>query len=125
MALIEKEGRGVIIYQKQEGRGIGIINKIRAYALQDGGLDTVEANISLGFKPDLRRYDSCVSIVKQLGLRQIKILTNNPDKVEALRALGIDVVERVALEGEPHEESLSYLRTKKKKFGHMLDRVHL
>src|SRR6266404_4989738 len=88
MEMIEAEGRGAIIYQQQEGRGIGIMNKIRAYALQDAGMDTVEANISLGFEADLRQYDTCVEIIKQLGLRRIRIMSNNPDKIEALREAG-------------------------------------
>lgn len=123
MKLIDDEGRGAIVYQQQEGRGIGIINKIRAYALQDAGMDTVEANISLGFEADLRQYDSCVEIIKQLGLRRVRIMSNNPDKIEALTAAGIEVVERVAMEVEPHARSLEYLKTKREKLGHMLDEL--
>jgi GTP cyclohydrolase II len=121
MKLIEEEGRGAIVYQQQEGRGIGIMNKIRAYALQDAGQDTVEANISLGFEADLRHYDSCVEIIRQLGLGRVRIMSNNPDKLEALRVAGFDVVERVAMEVEPHARSMEYLKTKKDKLGHMLD----
>jgi 3,4-dihydroxy 2-butanone 4-phosphate synthase/GTP cyclohydrolase II len=121
MKLIEEEGYGAIVYQQQEGRGIGIINKIRAYALQDSGLDTVEANISLGFEADLRQYESCVEIVRQLGIRQVRIMSNNPEKIEALCAAGLEVVERVAMNIEPHEKSLEYLKTKKEKLGHMLE----
>ena len=123
MKLIEEEGRGAIIYQQQEGRGIGIMNKIRAYALQDAGMDTVEANISLGFEADLRQYDTCVEIIKQLGLRRIRIMSNNPDKIEALREAGLEVVERIPMEFEPHARSLEYLKTKKEKLGHMLDQL--
>ena len=123
MKLIEEEGRGVIVYQPQEGRGIGIINKIRAYALQDAGQDTVEANISLGFEADLRQYDSCVEIIRQLGLGRVRIMSNNPEKLEALRAAGLEVVERVAMDVEPHARSMGYLKTKKDKLGHMLDEL--
>jgi len=120
MQLIEREGRGVIVYQQQEGRGIGIINKIRAYALQDDGMDTVEANIALGFEADLRHYHGCVAIIKQLGLRRVKVMSNNPRKIAALRLEGVEVVERIPIEIGPHERSRSYLRTKKEKLGHML-----
>ena len=123
MKLIEEEGLGAIIYQQQEGRGIGIMNKIRAYALQDAGMDTVEANISLGFEADLRQYDSCVEIIRQLGLKRIRIMSNNPDKIEALREAGLEVVERIPMEFEPHARSLEYLKTKKEKLGHMLDEL--
>ena len=123
MKLIEEEGLGAIIYQQQEGRGIGIMNKIRAYALQDAGMDTVEANISLGFEADLRQYDSCVEIIRQLGLKRIRMMSNNPDKIDALREAGLEVVERIAMEFEPHERSLEYLKTKKEKLGHMLDEL--
>lgn len=123
MSLIQEEGRGVIIYQQQEGRGIGITNKIRAYELQDAGQDTVEANLSLGFEADLRQYDCCVDILKQLGLRRIKLMSNNPDKIAAVRRAGIEVVERVSIEVEPHEKSMGYMKTKKEKLGHLLDNV--
>ena len=123
MKLIEEEGLGALIYQQQEGRGIGILNKIRAYALQDAGMDTVEANISLGFEADLRQYDSCVEIIRQLGLKRIRIMSNNPDKIEALREAGLEVVERIPMEFEPHARSLEYLKTKKEKLGHMLDEL--
>jgi 3,4-dihydroxy 2-butanone 4-phosphate synthase/GTP cyclohydrolase II len=123
MTLIEAEGTGAIVYQQQEGRGIGIINKIRAYALQDAGQDTVEANISLGFEADLRQYDSCVEIIRQLGIRRVRIMSNNPDKIEALKKAGIEVAERVSMEFEPHARSMEYLKTKKEKLGHMLDQL--
>jgi len=123
MALIQEEGRGVIIYQQQEGRGIGITNKIRAYELQDAGQDTVEANLSLGFEADLRQYECCVDILKQLGLRRIRLMSNNPDKIAAVQQAGIEIVERVSIEVDPHEKSLGYLKTKKEKLGHLLDNV--
>jgi GTP cyclohydrolase II len=123
MALIQEEGRGVIIYQQQEGRGIGITNKIRAYELQDAGQDTVEANLSLGFEADLRQYECCVDILKQLGLRRIRLMSNNPDKIAAVQQAGIEIVERVSIEVEPHEKSLGYLKTKKEKLGHLLNNV--
>lgn len=124
MKLIEEDGHGVIIYQPQEGRGIGIINKIRAYALQDAGQDTVEANISLGFEVDLRHYECCAEIIKQLGLGRIRLMSNNPDKLAGLRAAGVEVVERVPIEVEPHETSMNYLRTKREKMGHLLENIH-
>lgn len=123
MNLIQEEGRGVIIYQQQEGRGIGITNKIRAYELQDAGQDTVEANLSLGFEADLRQYECCVDILKQLGLRRIRLMSNNPDKIAAVQQAGIEIVERVSIEVEPHEKSLAYLKTKKEKLGHLLNNV--
>ncbi len=123
MSLIQGEGRGVIIYQQQEGRGIGITNKIRAYELQDAGQDTVEANLSLGFEADLRQYECCVDILKQLGLRRIRLMSNNPEKIAAVQRAGIEIVERVSIEVEPHENSLGYMKTKKEKLGHLLDNV--
>jgi GTP cyclohydrolase II len=123
MELIEKEGRGVIVYQQQEGRGIGIINKIRAYALQDQGADTIEANRMLGLESDLRNYEQCVEIIKDLGLKKIKVLSNNPEKIEAMRAGGLEVVERVSLEFKPSKYTKDYLRTKKLQMGHLLAMV--
>jgi 3,4-dihydroxy 2-butanone 4-phosphate synthase/GTP cyclohydrolase II len=120
MKLIQEEGLGVIIYQQQEGRGIGITNKIRAYELQDAGQDTVEANLSLGFEADLRQYECCVDILKQLGLRRIRLMSNNPEKIAAVQQAGIEIVERVSIEVEPHEKSLGYMKTKKEKMGHLL-----
>ncbi|MFY9556791.1 MAG: GTP cyclohydrolase II [Blastocatellia bacterium] len=119
MKLIQQNG-GVIIYQQQEGRGIGITNKIRAYELQDAGQDTVEANLSLGFEADLRQYECCAEIIKQLGLRRIRLISNNPDKIAALERAGIEIVERVSIEVAPHENSLGYMKTKKEKLGHLL-----
>lgn len=123
MELIQNEGHGAIVYQQQEGRGIGITNKIRAYALQDAGQDTVEANISLGFDADLRQYECCAEIIKQLGLRRIRLMSNNPDKIAAVQQAGIEIVERVSIEVDPHENSLGYMKTKKEKMGHLLDKV--
>ncbi|HEX8088388.1 MAG TPA: GTP cyclohydrolase II [Blastocatellia bacterium] len=125
MKMIQDDGHGVIIYQQQEGRGIGITNKIRAYALQDAGQDTVEANLSLGFKADLRQYECCAAIIKELGLRRIRLMSNNPDKIAAVEAAGIEIVERVSIEVEPHENSLHYMKTKKEKMGHLLEKVNL
>jgi 3,4-dihydroxy 2-butanone 4-phosphate synthase/GTP cyclohydrolase II len=124
MKLIEEEGHGAIIYQHQEGRGIGIMNKIRAYALQDAGQDTVEANLSLGFEADLRQYECCADIIKQLGLRRIRLLSNNPDKLAGLLAAGVEVVERVPCEVEADASSLNYLKTKKEKLGHLLENLN-
>ncbi len=121
MEMISKEGRGVIIYMRQEGRGIGFHNKIRAYALQDQGLDTVEANISLGFKADQRDYGIGAQIMADLGLHEIRLLTNNPKKRIGLESYGLKVVETVPVECEPNPHNLFYLQTKKEKMGHTLD----
>mgnify|MGYP001328496330 CR=1 FL=1 len=121
MKLIEKEGRGAIVYQQQEGRGIGIINKIRAYELQDEGADTVEANEKLGFEVDARRYEQCAEILFDLGLCRVRVMSNNPDKLKALEEAGLQIVERVPLEVEAREPAAHYLRTKKEKMGHLLD----
>jgi 3,4-dihydroxy 2-butanone 4-phosphate synthase/GTP cyclohydrolase II len=120
MRLIADEGCGVIVYQQQEGRGIGIINKIRAYALQDGGADTIEANKRLGLEVDLRQYEQCAEILLDLGLRQAPLLSNNPEKIRALRASGLEVVARVALELPPTDAASDYRRIKKEKMGHLL-----
>jgi 3,4-dihydroxy 2-butanone 4-phosphate synthase/GTP cyclohydrolase II len=118
---IARHERGVVIYMHQEGRGIGLANKIRAYALQDEGRDTVEANLELGFKEDLRDYGVAAQIIKDLRIARVRLLTNNPHKLQGLRAYGINVVERVALESPPHEGNIAYLRTKREKLGHWLD----
>jgi 3,4-dihydroxy 2-butanone 4-phosphate synthase/GTP cyclohydrolase II len=123
MEKIRKEGKGVILYMKQEGRGIGLINKLKAYELQDKGLDTVEANIKLGFKPDLRDYGIGAQILVDLGVRKMRLMTNNPKKIVGLEGYGLKVVERVPIETRPTERNIVYLKTKKKKLGHMLDNV--
>ncbi len=123
MEMIRKEGKGVILYMKQEGRGIGLINKLRAYELQDKGLDTVEANIKLGFKPDLRDYGIGAQILVDLGVRKMRLMTNNPKKIVGLEGYGLQVVARVPIEMSPNERNILYLKTKKKKLGHMLDNV--
>ncbi|MDX2034403.1 MAG: GTP cyclohydrolase II [Blastocatellia bacterium] len=120
MEMVQEEGRGIILYQHQEGRGIGIINKIRAYALQDEGADTIEANLRLGFDIDHRKYDQCAEIIKLLGARRIRLMSNNPDKVRALRDAGLEVVERVPIEVKTELPALKYLTTKKEKMGHLL-----
>jgi 3,4-dihydroxy 2-butanone 4-phosphate synthase/GTP cyclohydrolase II len=120
MQLIEQEGHGAIVYQQQEGRGIGIINKIRAYALQDEGADTIEANERLGFAPDMRRYEQCAEVMLELGLRSVRVMSDNPAKIRALRQAGLEVVERVRLEVEPHDSFAGYLKTKKEKMGHLV-----
>ena len=123
MRMIEKEGKGVILYMRQEGRGIGLEAKLKAYELQEKGLDTVEANIKLGFKPDLRDYGIGAQILVGLGVRQMRLITNNPKKIVGLEGYGLTVVERVPIQMEPHEKNIIYLQTKKKKLGHMLDNV--
>ncbi len=123
MRKIEEKGKGVILYMRQEGRGIGLVNKLKAYELQDKGLDTVEANIKLGFKPDLRDYGIGAQILVDLGVRKMCLMTNNPKKIIGLEGYGLKVVERVPVETSPHEKNLVYLKTKKKKLGHMLSNV--
>lgn len=123
MEMIKKEGKGVILYMKQEGRGIGLINKLKAYELQDKGLDTVEANIKLGFKPDLRDYGIGAQILVDLGVRKMRLMTNNPKKIVGLEGYGLKVVERVPIQSMPNDKNIIYLKTKKKKLGHMLDNV--
>jgi 3,4-dihydroxy 2-butanone 4-phosphate synthase/GTP cyclohydrolase II len=123
MAMINKAGKGVILYMRQEGRGIGLANKLRAYELQDKGLDTVEANLQLGFKPDLRDYGIGAQILVDLGIRKMRLMTNNPKKIVGLEGYGLKVVERVPIETSPHEKNIIYLKTKKKKLGHMLENV--
>ena len=118
--LIALEGRGIVIYLDQEGRGIGLTNKIRAYVLQDGGLDTVEANEALGFAADERRYDDASHILRDLGATSIRLVTNNPHKVEGLSSLGITVVERVPLVVESNPHNTGYLDIKSQKLGHHL-----
>lgn len=119
--LIEKEGRGAIVYQQQEGRGIGIVNKIRAYALQDEGADTVEANEKLGFAADAREYQQCAEILFDIGLCKVRVMSNNPDKLRALKEAGLRITERVPIEVESGESAAHYMKTKKEKMGHLLD----
>jgi len=121
MQMIQKEGKGVIIYLNQEGRGIGLSNKVKAYKLQDDGLDTVEANEQLGFKADLREYGIGAQILADLGLHKIRIMTNNPRKITALAGYGLEVVERVPIEIPPNEINIQYLQTKQKKLGHVFN----
>ncbi len=120
MAMVEKEGKGVIVYMRQEGRGIGLVNKLKAYALQDMGKDTVEANEELGFKADMRDYGIGAQILVDLGLHKIRLMTNNPRKIIGLEGYGIEVVERVPIETKPHQENIEYLKVKAKKMGHLL-----
>ena len=120
MAMVEKEGRGVIVYMRQEGRGIGLVNKLRAYCLQDTGKDTVEANEALGFKADMRDYGIGAQILADLGLHRIRLMTNNPRKIIGLEGYGIKVVERVPIETKPLQENIEYLKAKVKKMGHLL-----
>jgi len=120
MAMVEKEGKGVIVYMRQEGRGIGLVNKLRAYCIQDQGKDTVEANEELGFKADMRDYGIGAQILVDLGLRKIRLMTNNPRKIIGLEGYGIEVVERVPIETKPHQENIEYLKAKAKKMGHLL-----
>src|SRR5690349_19987357 len=120
MRLIEEDGSGAIVYQQQEGRGIGIINKIRAYALQDEGADTIEANERLGFAADMRSYEQCAEILLDLGLRAVRVMSDNPAKIRAVRHAGLHVIERVPLAVEPHDFFAGYLKTKKEKMGHLV-----
>ena len=121
MEMIEKEGRGAIVYQQQEGRGIGIINKIRAYALQDEGADTVEANEKLGFAVDARTYQQCAEILFDLGLCKVRVISNNPEKLKALEEAGLQIVERIPIEIKAEQPAAHYLKTKKEKMGHLID----
>ncbi len=120
MDMVDKEGKGVIVYMHQEGRGIGLANKIKAYHLQEHGRDTVEANIELGFKSDLRDYGIGAQILVDLGVRKMRLLTNNPKKIVGLEGYGVEIVERVSIEINPTENSIRYLTTKKEKMGHIL-----
>ena len=123
MEQIAKAGKGVILYMRQEGRGIGLLAKLRAYQLQDQGLDTVEANRRLGYAPDLRQYGIGAQILRDLGVRQIRLLTNNPKKVVGLDGYGLRIVERLPIQIEPTETNASYLKAKREKLGHWLDRL--
>ncbi len=121
MEMVDEAGKGIIVYMHQEGRGIGLVNKIKAYELQEHGKDTVEANISLGFKADLRDYGIGAQILADLGVKKMKLMTNNPKKIVGLEGYGLTVTERVPIEIKPNESNIKYLKTKKKKMGHLLE----
>jgi 3,4-dihydroxy 2-butanone 4-phosphate synthase/GTP cyclohydrolase II len=121
MRLIAEEDCGAIVYQQQEGRGIGIINKIRAYALQDAGADTIEANERLGLEVDLRRYEQCAEILLDLGLRSVRLMSNNPEKIRAMRNSGLKIAGRVPLSIEYHQNLTRYLKTKRDEMGHLIN----
>ncbi|MBN1473022.1 MAG: bifunctional 3,4-dihydroxy-2-butanone-4-phosphate synthase/GTP cyclohydrolase II [Syntrophaceae bacterium] len=120
MEMVNKKGKGVIVYMRQEGRGIGLVNKIKAYALQECGHDTVEANIALGFKPDLRDYGIGAQILVDLGVHKMRLMTNNPKKIVGLEGYGIEITQRVPLEIHPNENNIKYMKTKQDKMGHLL-----
>jgi GTP cyclohydrolase II len=122
LSMIAEAGAGILIYEQQEGRGIGLMAKLQAYELQDRGLDTVEANVELGYDNDYRQYTLPAEMLRQLGVTQVRLISNNPDKVAALENAGIEVVERVSAEVEAYEHSENYLRTKKEKMGHLFTR---
>jgi 3,4-dihydroxy 2-butanone 4-phosphate synthase/GTP cyclohydrolase II len=121
MMMMDKAGSGVLLYVRQEGRGIGLVNKLKAYCLQDKGLDTVEANQRLGFKPDLRNYGIGAQVLVDLGVRKIRLMTNNPKKIIGLQGYGLSIVEQVPIEIEPNEYNRCYLECKKLKMGHWLN----
>ncbi|WMI80860.1 bifunctional 3,4-dihydroxy-2-butanone-4-phosphate synthase/GTP cyclohydrolase II [Anaerotignum sp. MB30-C6] len=123
MLQIEKEGRGILLYMRQEGRGIGLINKLKAYELQEQGQDTVQANLTLGFAPDLREYWIGAQILQDLGVKELHLLTNNPDKIYGLDGFGVEISKRVSIEIEPQEHDLKYMRTKQEKMGHIFSQT--
>lgn len=125
MRRIAKEGAGILLYEQQEGRGIGLMAKLQAYELQDAGLDTVEANVELGFAADCRAYELPAEVLKMLGVKQVRLITNNPEKVAALESAGIEVTERVSAEVQPQDSFADYVRTKQEKMGHIVDLVDI
>ena len=120
MHIIEEEGTGIVLYMQQEGRGIGLINKLRTYELQEQGYDTVEANVILGFPPELRDYAICAQMLKDLGINAVRLMTNNPDKIKGLTRYGINVIERVPIEIKAEQHNVRYLQTKKEKMSHII-----
>ena len=123
LSRIAEEGAGILLYEQQEGRGIGLMAKLKAYELQDRGRDTVEANVELGFEADYREYELPARVLKMLGVNQVKLMTNNPDKVAALESAGIAVTERVSAEVEPQDSFAAYLKTKQEKMGHIVEAI--
>jgi 3,4-dihydroxy 2-butanone 4-phosphate synthase/GTP cyclohydrolase II len=125
MKMIENNKKGVVIYLQQEGRGIGLMNKIKAYKLQENGMDTVDANIHLGFAPDERNYKIAAEILTSLGINRVNLITNNPEKIDGLKKDGIEIVERVPLEIDANMYNVGYLKTKKTRMNHLINTVHL